>query len=79
MFNNVINNSEWKKIIAKEFSSYKQTRKIIREKLIRENNEEKRKKIKTARYLNSKKRKRKMLQKFFLKVDPFVKTIIAFQ
>ncbi len=43
MFNNVINNSEWKKIIAKEFSSYKQTRKIIREKLIRENNEEKRK------------------------------------
>ena len=43
MFNNVINNSEWKKIIAKEFSSYKQKRKIIREKLIRENNEEKRK------------------------------------
>ena len=39
----------------------------------------KKKRTKIAKYLNSKKRKRKMLQKYFLKVDPFVKTIIAFQ
>ena len=43
MFRNVINNSEWKKIIKKEFLEYKKTRKIIRENLIKENNKEKEK------------------------------------
>ena len=43
MLSNVINNSEWKKIIAKEFVEYKQTRKLIREKLIKENYKEKKK------------------------------------
>ena len=43
MIDNDINNPEWKKIIAKEFSEYKKIRKLTREKLIIENNNEKKK------------------------------------
>ena len=43
MFSNVLNDAEWKKIIAKEFLDFKKTRKIIREKLIKDNYREKKK------------------------------------
>ena len=37
MFDNVFNNLEWKKIVSKEFISFKNYRQLIREKLIKEN------------------------------------------
>ena len=40
MLSNEINNSEWKKIISKEFIEYKKIRKEVREKLIKENYKE---------------------------------------
>ena len=41
MFSNVLNDVEWKKIISKEFIDFKKTRKIIRDKLIKDNYREK--------------------------------------
>ena len=35
MFDNVFNNLEWKKIVSKEFISFKNYRQLIREKLIK--------------------------------------------
>ena len=41
MFGNVFNNLEWKKIVEKEFITFKQYRQSLREKLIKDNEKEK--------------------------------------
>lgn len=54
MFTNPINDPEWKKIIAKEFVAYKQTRRQVREILIKENYIDKYKKRKKEELENKK-------------------------